>query len=387
MGYDDCAKIMLLGRTGEGKSSFINYLLQSNVCKTSATEPCTMAFDCYDYELTNGMPIRIYDSRGLETKDFESIKDQLIEFISTRCKSENVFDWLHAIFYCKNLKRGRFEPEEFRMINELSKEITQTIHIIITNSPESETDELVAMKKHIQDNLGDHVRISCVNSVETKTRKGVTPTFGRRQILDSMFELLWSNISEKISGEYANEYRSAIIAYIEKLEGKLRSAVNDFNSLDIITKDVDEALGKFNNAFDQANEFQESLIKSLDKKYKVAISPLIDFYKNYKGLSNFNIRTIDLSAYFDLDIFESSDNSELMIEFEDLSDKLDGIGESFTRFLGMMAKATSILIRMKSLVKKYKDDIISAMYSQVPTVDHLQAQIYKSLMESLVINE
>lgn len=61
----DCsAKILLLGKTGAGKSSFINYFLGKQVAKTGDGKPVTMDY-FVPYEVKDGRyPIEIYDTRG-----------------------------------------------------------------------------------------------------------------------------------------------------------------------------------------------------------------------------------------------------------------------------------------------------------------------------------
>ena len=51
------ANIMLLGRTGVGKSSFINYLVGKDVCRVATGMPVTQGFETYEYD--NGkIPLR-----------------------------------------------------------------------------------------------------------------------------------------------------------------------------------------------------------------------------------------------------------------------------------------------------------------------------------------
>ena len=74
------ANIMLLGRTGVGKSSFINYLIGKDVCKAATGMPVTQGFATYTYN-TGKIPLRIYDSKGLEVENYSNQKEEIIKFI------------------------------------------------------------------------------------------------------------------------------------------------------------------------------------------------------------------------------------------------------------------------------------------------------------------
>ena len=74
------ANIMLLGRTGVGKSSFINYLVGKDVCNVGTGMPVTSGFDTYEYN-EGKIPLRIYDSNGLEVQDYSTQKEKIIDFI------------------------------------------------------------------------------------------------------------------------------------------------------------------------------------------------------------------------------------------------------------------------------------------------------------------
>lgn len=96
---DNSAKILLLGKTGVGKSSFINYFLGKNVAEAGAGKPVTTEY-FIPHEVEGGRyPILIFDTRGLEAKGAYNQLDKIIQGIKQRNNSDDILNWFHTIFY------------------------------------------------------------------------------------------------------------------------------------------------------------------------------------------------------------------------------------------------------------------------------------------------
>lgn len=225
------ANIMLLGRTGVGKSSFINYLVGKDVCRVATGMPVTQGFETYEYD--NGkIPLRIYDSKGLEVLDSSAQKEKIIEFIRTRCNDTDVFKWLHTIFYCLNIERKRLEPEEVKFIKSIKGNIAQNVHIIITHCDEDPNDSNRRdMETYLKSQLGNEIKIYFVNSVAIKLRKKSVVQFGREKVLDEIFRLLWMDISLKISKEYAKELYYGYMEICYRIKNALDLSIGQINTV------------------------------------------------------------------------------------------------------------------------------------------------------------
>ena len=68
-----CARILLLGKTGVGKSSFVNYFLGKDVAVTGIGKPVTQELKEFEIE-HNGLYLNVTDSKGLEVENSEKIK-------------------------------------------------------------------------------------------------------------------------------------------------------------------------------------------------------------------------------------------------------------------------------------------------------------------------
>ena len=68
---------VIIGQTGVGKSSLINYLYGEKIAETGVGKPVTTnGFHEYDFEL-NGLPVCLFDSWGLEVGKDEQWMDDL----------------------------------------------------------------------------------------------------------------------------------------------------------------------------------------------------------------------------------------------------------------------------------------------------------------------
>ncbi len=128
----DAYNIAILGKSGIGKSSLLNYLFDKDVAKIGSGKPVTeKGFHKFETSLS-GKNMNVYDSWGIEAgktdiwmKDFERfLKDK---------KSVAVKEWLHTVLYCFSAEGKRVEDYELEIIRKLKNEHLNPI-IVITKS-------------------------------------------------------------------------------------------------------------------------------------------------------------------------------------------------------------------------------------------------------------
>ena len=112
------ANIMVAGITGTGKSTLINAVFGSDMAATGTGRPVTEHIDEYE----NGdIPIHIWDTVGLELdseKTRESIRS-IKATIAAKAESNDLYDKVHAIWYCINSGSNRYQGAELDFIKEL----------------------------------------------------------------------------------------------------------------------------------------------------------------------------------------------------------------------------------------------------------------------------
>lgn len=185
--------ILVLGKSGVGKSSLLNYLVEKNICETGVGSPVTQNyFD--NYIFTNNyknINYNLLDTKGIEPAETK----QFIEIIEKKIKSfeanSSIFDKLHTIYYCIAASSKRIETFEIEFIKKLKANIP--IIIILTKSDLVDENTIQELKKHLEVSLG-YMHIIQVCSVEHHSRKGITQPFGRDQVLKHSFVGIWDKL-------------------------------------------------------------------------------------------------------------------------------------------------------------------------------------------------
>lgn len=112
--------ILIAGRTGVGKSTLINAVFESNLAETGQGRPVTTSTREISKE---GIPITLFDTRGLETKDYEETFKELESLILERSRDRDPNQHIHLAWLCIHEDGRRVEDAEIVLHEMLSRHI------------------------------------------------------------------------------------------------------------------------------------------------------------------------------------------------------------------------------------------------------------------------
>jgi len=146
--------IMVMGKTGAGKSTLINNVFSRNLAQTGVGKPVTQAIRKYEIE---DFPLAIYDTPGLELGGENAIDELLKEAKEVLSKGaiKGISESIHCIWYCVSTPSHRFEEAEIEFIKKFLDEANVycvPVIIVLTQSY-SKKDAKTLMAEIDKENL------------------------------------------------------------------------------------------------------------------------------------------------------------------------------------------------------------------------------------------
>ena len=134
--------VLIAGRTGVGKSTLINAVFQDNIAETGQGRPVTRN----TREITKeGVPLTIFDTRGLEMSEFKMTSSELEKLIKDRCSDRDPNRHIHVAWLCLHEDGRRVEDAEVELHEMLSKHMPLVTVITKSRSDQGVQNEVIKL--------------------------------------------------------------------------------------------------------------------------------------------------------------------------------------------------------------------------------------------------
>jgi len=222
--------ILVCGRAGSGKSTFINKILNDKRCREGSGQSVTKKISFYNH---SEYPLAIYDTPGFENK--ETVKN-VVEAIKRQNKDfKSMKQSIHLILYMVRYGERTFLDFEKPVLSQLS-DFNSKMLFIVTKSPYKLNDEEF---EEYQDTLYDDIKDMFKNTnknivnklfgedycdlmksifpVNSKKEKKEDEEFGLDTLLEKCYEIFKN---EKFSYEILLKLKNGEEKHIEEILGK-----------------------------------------------------------------------------------------------------------------------------------------------------------------------
>lgn len=141
--------ILIAGKTGVGKSTLINAVFQGKYATTGQGKPVTQGTREIRKE---GIPLTLYDTRGLELQDYKDTFRELETFVTHKNRDSNAMNHIHMAWICIDESSRRVEDAEIKLLEILSKHMPVIVVITKASSDEgfrAEVQRLLPLAKNV----------------------------------------------------------------------------------------------------------------------------------------------------------------------------------------------------------------------------------------------
>lgn len=224
--------VMIIGKTGTGKSTLVNNMLKlkgGKKAKTGWGDRITTETTIYK---NKEVPyIRLVDTVGIELSggfDAINIGIEASHFIKNQISLNNVNDFVHCIWYC--ISSNRFEGPEVELVNNLINTIESSkIPLIIVMTQSDNIIKIKGMKEKIKKKNFENIIDILAEDIESPGG-GVIKSYGLDKLMNlnlklckgafdmDMKQVMIKNLKQEIKNKLFSNHKNNKIKIIQRMK-------------------------------------------------------------------------------------------------------------------------------------------------------------------------
>lgn len=280
----ESTNVLIIGKSGVGKSSLVNYLFGKELQPVGVGAPVTkMQIKEFTYKYDKHFEMHIYDTWGLEpsTQKAELWKKKIFDEIARHDK-ESISEWFNTIIFCLNAKSSRIEDFELDIMEQLLREKNH-LTIALTHCRSKEDPDGIILRKSIReelekrgiDSLEDR-NFVFVSNVKKALLGGSVEQFGKEEIFVSIIRNVWASLKSKVPYQARKRFEESFKlkkAELLKKPDKLKWIVPFMKEIRI--NRLEQEINK------NCDAFIRDLVTEINEMYRNAIAYYSELSRKY----------------------------------------------------------------------------------------------------------